>query len=909
MSKKGNKERTRKSHKNESTKKMKFSKKHPKILLTIKIVILLILLTVVVGSGIVIGMLYGAWGEDFEISLEELTIGSSNSIILDSEGNKLAELSGDENRKIIKLDQMPKNLKNAYIAIEDERFYSHSGVDFKRTGAAIFKYVTKAGGSSFGGSTITQQLVKNITQDAERTGKEGIIRKVKEWAKAYQIERMISKDQILELYLNIIFTGGNGYGVEVGSEYYFNKPAQELDLAECAFLAGINNSPNSYNPYGEKDNTEKIKKRAKTVLMKMLELNMIEQAEYDAARQKIDEGLKFERGTAGGAIYSYHTDAAISQLIADIAAEKEISTSLATTYVYSSGLTIYSTQVTSMQSQLDDVMVSNSGKYTKTSSKGNTSQSAMVIIDNSNGYVVAVEGGLGAKTEARGLNRATQSTRQTGSSIKPLTSLVPGINEGVITAATLYDDTATLFGKNWTPKDYNAYKGLVSIRSAVTTSQNIPFIKVVSELTPSKATDYLQKMGVSTVEKDRDILAALSIGGFTDGISPLEMAGAYACIANNGVYRRPLFYTKVTDSNGNIVIEAKQETNQVISEQAAYVIKNILQSVVQSGTATYCKISGMDVAAKTGTTNSNYDKWLCGFTNYYTAATWYGYDSNEEVTGSTNWAGRIWSDVMQKVHSGKESSRFNKPSGIVTATICRASGKRATDKCTDTYQEIFIEGTVPGECDAHENSAEICMDTNLLANENCPNVMVKYYAYIVEKERLKLWKNLNSSYEEAPPAMHCTEHLTPAVDKDKAPTITLNGDSSITLTVGETYTEKGATAKDDIDGDLTNKISISGSVNTNKVGTYTITYTVKNAREKTTTLKRTITVKEKAKPANNTNTNTTKPDNTNTTEPKDNTTTKNEAGDKPSTPDPTTPEDVPPTAENQTPSTNTTTGE
>lgn len=912
MSKKSKREKTNKSIKNEKKGKLKFSKKHPKITLAIRLSIVFILLAAVIGSGIVIGMLYGAWGDNFEISQDELVIGSSNSVILDSDGNKLAELSGDENRKIIKLDQMPKNLKNAYIAIEDERFYSHNGVDFKRTGAAIFKFITKAGGSSFGGSTITQQLVKNVTQDAQRTGKEGIIRKVKEWAKAYQIERMISKDQILELYLNIIFTGGNGYGVEVGAEYYFNKPASDLDLAECAFLAGINNSPNSYNPYDEKkDHTELIKKRSKTVLMKMKELGMVEQAEYDEAYKKIDEGLKFEKGTAGGTIYSYHTDAAIAQVIADIAKEKEISTSLATTYVYSSGLTVYSTQVTGIQSQIDDVMVSNSSKYTKTSKKGATSQSAMVIIDNETGYVVAVEGGLGAKTEARGLNRATQSTRQTGSSIKPLTSLVPGINEGVITAATVYDDNSTLFGKDWTPKDYNAFKGLISIRSAVTSSQNIPFIKVVAELTPSKATDYLQKMGVTTVEKDRDILAALSIGGFTDGISPLEMAGAYATIANNGVYRRPLFYTKVTDSNGNSVIEAKQDTNQVISEQAAYVIKNILQSVVSSGTATYCKISGMDVAAKTGTTNSNYDKWLCGFTNYYTAATWYGYDSNEEVTGSTNWAGRIWIDVMQKVHSGKESSRFNKPSGIVTATICKASGKRATDKCVDTYQEIFVEGTVPGECDAHSNSADICMDTNLLANEYCPNVMVKYYAYTVEKERLKLWKNLNSSYEEAPTAMRCTEHTAASANSDNAPIITLNGDANITLTVGETYTEKGATAKDDVDGDLSNKISISGTVNTNKAGTYTVTYTVKNAREKTTTLKRTITVKEKEKdkekekekPANNTTTNTNKP--ANAVEPKENTTPKNETGDK-KEPDPkpaentTKPEETKPTASDNT---------
>ncbi len=853
--------------KKEKKEKIKFSKKHPKLTIALRVLLLIIVMIVVTGTGILVGMVYGGWGDDFEITKEELVIGSSNSIILDKDGNKLAELSGDENRKIIKLDQMPQNLKNAYIAIEDERFYKHNGVDFKRTAAAVVQYVIHRGKSSFGGSTITQQLVKNITKDDEKSGIEGILRKVKEWAKAYQIERMLSKDQILELYLNIIFVGGsNNLGVEVGAEYYFNKTAQELDLAECAFLAGINNSPNSYNPYGERDNTEKITKRTKTVLNKMKELGMIGQEEYDEAVKKVEDGFNFQKSQNLGTVYSYHTDAAIAQVIEDVAKEKGISKSLASTYVYSSGLTIYSTQDTELQSKMDDVMVNNSSSYTRKSKKvdGATSQSAMVIIDNETGYVVGVEGGLGQKNESRGLNRATQSPRQTGSSIKPLTSLVPGINEGVITPATIYDDNSTDFGiKGWTPKDYNAFKGLISVRSAITTSQNIPFIKIVDELTPAKSADYLERMGVTSLsDTDKQVLAATSIGGFSNGITPLEMAGAYATIANNGIYRRPMFYTKVTDADGNTVLEAKQDSEEVISEQAAYVIKDLLKSVVQNGTATYCKISGIDVAAKTGTTNNNYDKWLCGFTNYYTAATWYGFDQNEEVTGSTNVAGRIWSAVMSKVHQGKDKTTFTKPEGIVTETICRQSGKKATSKCSDTYQEIFIEGKVPDECDGHANSAEICSETNLLANEFCPNKVTKYYSYTVEKERLGLWKT-SSSASTNPPTTYCTVHNasnsgSSNKNNDSEPVITLNGDSHITLNVGDTYTEQGATAKDDKDGDITSKISITGSVNTSKAGKYTITYSVKNSNGKTVTKTRTITVKAKEpvkepeKPAENT---------------------------------------------------------
>ena len=322
-----------------------------------------------------------------------------------------------------------------------------------------------------------------------------------------------------------------------------------------------------------------------------------------------------------------------------------------------------------------------------------------------------------------------------------------------------------------------------------------------------------------------------------------------------------MFYTKVTDPEGNTVLEGNQDSEEVISEQVAYVIKNLLKSVVEdsNGTAKYCKISGIDIAAKTGTTNNNYDKWLCGFSNYYTGATWYGYDQNEEVTGSTNVAGRIWSAVMSKVHAGKDKTTFNQPSGVVTETICRVSGKKATSKCSDTYQEVFIEGKVPGDCDGHSNAVQICSESGLLANEYCPNKITKYFSYTVEKERLGLWKTSGTASKTAP-ATYCTVHnssntSSSSKHESNEPTITLNGESHITINVGDTYSEQGATAKDDKDGDISSKISISGSVNTSKAGKYTITYTVKNSSGKTATKTRTITVKAKdqeQKPSTNT---------------------------------------------------------
>ena len=311
---KTNKKQPKNRKKGENGKKAKFSVRHPKLMLAIKICIILFLLLCVIGAGIIAGMFFGLFGDDFEITKEELQIGASNSVVVDKDGAVVANLSGDEKRKVITLEDMADYLPKAYVAIEDERFYKHNGVDLKRTAGAIMK--TLLGNSSYGGSTITQQLVKNITKDDESKGLAGIFRKVKEWAKAYQVERMVSKDQILELYLNILYVGGEGnlHGVELGAEYYFNKSAKDLDLAECAFMAGINHSPSRYNPFDESlDNDEIIKNRTLTVLQKMKELGYIEnQEEYDAAVAKVEAGLTFTKGTMStGTTYSYHTDAAI----------------------------------------------------------------------------------------------------------------------------------------------------------------------------------------------------------------------------------------------------------------------------------------------------------------------------------------------------------------------------------------------------------------------------------------------------------------------------------------------------------------------------------------------------------------------------------------------------------------------
>lgn len=760
--------------------KMKFKYKHPKLALALKIFLIIFVLLAVVGAGIVAGLMFGLWGDDLNINMSELVL-AENSVIIDPEGNILAELSGDENRKIITLEEMSPYLPKAYIAIEDERFRTHHGVDIKRTGAAILSFVTNGGKSTAGGgSTITQQLVKNITKDDDKTGLAGVTRKVKEWFRAYQVEDELSKDQILELYLNLIFVGGKeNRGVEIGSEYYFNKSAKDLSVAQCAFLAGINHSPNKYSPYKENEPvpTEKITKRTKTVLSQMKKLEYITQEEYDTAVAEVEAGFVFENGAKGN-VYSSHTDALITQLINQIMEEKQISENAAKTYLYSSGLKIYSTQVSSIQSVMEEE--AKDKKYVL-KSKENTNedgtpvlaQGAMVIIEPSTGYVVGCIGQLGEKTTSRGLNRAIGPTaissgtiRSAGSSFKPIADLVPGIEEGLVNPATIYEDSYTVFtvgNDKYDPKNYNKFKGAITIRSATTTSQNVPFVKIMAEVGNAKCVEYLKKMGISTLNEERDVGLSLAIGGLTDGVSVLEMAGAYATIANDGTYIEPTFYSKVEDSDGKVVLEPNQKTETAFSVETAYIVKDLLKSVVKDsgGTASYCAIKGIDVGAKTGTTNNDYDRWLCGFTNYYAGAAWYGFDIHEDVDFSGNPAGKLWAGVMSEIHEGLEDSTFAQPEGVISAKVCRASGRLATQKCSSTYTEIFVKDKLPEYCDAHKGQYTICTESGKLPNEFCPEDKkeVKNTGYVIEKERLELWDtpNVRKSTTKAPKD-YCTIH-------------------------------------------------------------------------------------------------------------------------------------------------------
>ncbi len=680
---------------NVENKKKKAKKKKKKSKL--KIIFLVIILLVIV-LGIKIGISTHIWKK-----LATDMIKNEKSLIKDANGNILETIGDSKYKKYIKFESIPKDLKNAYISIEDERYYSHGGIDLKRTVGAIGSYVIHFGSSSYGGSTITQQLVKNITGDSSSS----ITRKVKEWWKACQLETVLSKDEVLEAYLNIIYVGPNIYGIEAGANYYFNKSVNQLTLEECAFLAGINNSPNSYNPFVEQSNLEKINKRTKIVLNKMNELGYIDETSCKEAIANVDKGLKFKKGDVNVSknIYSYHTDALIPEVTKDIMKKYNISETFANNYLEMAGLTIYSTENTRIQKETETEF--NKSKYILKSknSSGDTSQAAMVVIDHSTGQVLACVGGLGKKQESRSLNRATQSIRQTGSSIKPIAVLLPAIDKNIITASTIVDDTEKDFADGYHPTNYNKELGNITVRRAVESSQNIPFVEIMSDLKPKTSMKYLQKLGVTTLTEEDNNLT-LSLGGLEKGISPLEMAGAYATIANDGVYIEPTFYTKI-DKGNTTIIKSKQKKKRVVSKEVAYILKQILKQPVEgsNGTATYCKINGVDVAAKTGTTDSNFDRWLCGFTPYYTAVTWFGFDQNETIEfNKKNPAGLIWANVMSRIHGGLKSATFTKVSSVKTAIICSETGQRATSACPNTYTEYYLKGTVPKLCTKHKGT-------------------------------------------------------------------------------------------------------------------------------------------------------------------------------------------------------------
>ena len=673
-------------------------------------------------------------------------------------------LHSTENRLWVAYNDLPQDLVDAFIAVEDHRFWKHKGVDWYATIGATFKWVL--GIDSRGGSTITQQLVKNITQDDDVT----IQRKVQEIFRALNLEKQKSKEEIIELYLNTISFGQGCYGIRAAAQRYFNKDVSELNLTECASLAAIPKSPTYYNPYRNPENNKT--RRNTEVLKEMLEHSLITQAEHDVAvKRELVLDMTYDEVT-GTTTNSWFTDAVIEDVIADLQEELDISYIAASTMLYSQGLSIYTTMDPFVQQTLEEVFEDDSN-FPRVASAVKP-ECSMVVTDPKTGNILGLVGGRGEKSISRAFNIATMAKRSPGSSIKPLTVYAPALDAGLITYGTIVDDTPFMFNEKTTAAGnikYTAYpanlpavyKGLTTINSAVERSVNTIAMKVLDMVGTQNAYDFSQRIGLSSItdryeRADGSILsdidyAPLALGALTVGVSPREMTQAYSFLANNGIYTEARTYLKVLDKNGEVLLDNTPKTEIVTSEQTASIMTKMLQNVVKNGTAKAVTLQKyVDVAGKTGTATDDYDRWFCGYTPYYVGSCWFGYTELRTIgnISTVSPATKIWDIVMTRLHqplieqsqkTGEPLDTFDTANGVVTATYCVDSGKLVTEACRHDLRGSRIEtgyftmeSAPTSACDVHV-MVDYDKVTGAVACEDCPPENIIQVALVQVEDR------------------------------------------------------------------------------------------------------------------------------------------------------------------------------
>lgn len=601
---------------------------------------------------------------------------------------------------------IPQLLADAFVAIEDKRFHTHYGVDWKRTFGAVINTFIPIYSSQQGGSTITQQLVKNLTNDRE----DAASRKVREIMRARYLENEYSKSTILECYMNTIPMGHGIYGVEVAANYYFGKSVKDLTLLECASLASITKAPSNYAP---DDNPERNKERRETVLAFMLEQGYITKEEHDAALKEELNLVASREELNETEVNNYFVDALIVDVTNDLADKYGWDDADAAENFYNGGYKIYATLDPEIQSAVDEVF-SNAEAYGLKAKDGSQLQGAITVMDY-NGRVKGLAGGIGEKTVNLGLsgfNRATDAIRQPGSTMKPLAAYTPAIEEGRIHYSSILNDTATKY-KNWTPKNwYNSYWGGVTTQYALERSINTIPVYLVNEMGPQNSYDFLtQKLGITTLNKNDIDLSPLGMGGTNGGITTVESAAAYAIYGNGGKYYEPTLYYAVYDQQNNVVLShEKSKPQTAISEDTATVMNKMLQKVVYgsngTGKAAAGYIKDMKIYAKTGTSNNANDLWFVGGTPYYVASCWCGYDNPQSISDSAI-ALKMWGNVMSKVHSGLEKREFKESTYALERYYCTETGRLATDACPSKAVGWYKKGKkyMPALCDKHEGTA------------------------------------------------------------------------------------------------------------------------------------------------------------------------------------------------------------
>ncbi|MBR1772669.1 MAG: transglycosylase domain-containing protein [Eubacterium sp.] len=780
------------------------------------LVVFVMLVLVMAGAGF--GMMKGILDDSPDISNISIKPKGFKTIIYDQNNNERNTLSTvNSNRIYVYYDDIPSQVVNAFVAIEDERFWSHNGIDMKGIFRALVKDVM-ARNFNEGASTITQQLIKNQVFDVgmnETTKIQKIERKVQEQYLAIDLEKIYSKEQIVEAYLNTIYLGQGCNGIEAAANRYFDKSIGDLTLSEMAVIAGITKNPYKYDPVVFPENNSY---RREDVLDKMLELDYISQSEYDAAmadnvydriqqvKKTNDENFEYN---------SYYTDDLMRRLCSDFMEMYDMTEEEAYDEIYTGGYSVYSVQDYAIQDIVDEVINDESyypagssvalnykltlldkdgittynydtntlltyyRKLTENSKYNNIypseddarsaadtykeamldatgatflseefktapqPQASFVILDQKTGYIKAIGGGRGEKKENLGFDRATNAMRQPGSTFKVLAAFLPYIDtEGGL--CSCFDDKPYEFAngvpvRNW----YGGYRGPNSLRTAIEQSMNIIAVQTITAVTPATAYEYLIDEGFTTIidkeigpEGDvySDIQQATALGGLTYGVTNLEITAAYAGIANMGMYVKPVYYDRVYDHDGNLVIDNRdpnERSHRMCKETTAWQLIDGMKGVVTSGTGTRANMtSGVKCAGKTGTTSNSYDLWFCGMTPYYTSSIWFGYDSN--VTINTNNHKVMWRDINDKVALLEEqdtSADWEQPEGLTKATVCKITGLKPIDGCPTCTDWCDEENLPKKMCKGHMNTITICTESHMMATNACPDTVEYTISY------------------------------------------------------------------------------------------------------------------------------------------------------------------------------------